>query len=118
MPLPVRSRHPLEMSMSLAPTVSANGADIPAIGLGTWPLTGDACSQAVQWAIAAGYRHIDTAAMYGNEDGVAAGIRASGHPRHELFVTTKVWHENLAPAAFARSVEASLKRLALDHVDL
>ncbi len=104
--------------MTKAPLVHANGAAIPAIGLGTWRLAGDEGTQAVRWAIEAGYRHIDTAAMYGNEEAVGAGIRAGGVPRDEIFVTTKVWHDSLAPGDLERSAEASLKRLRLEYVDL
>lgn len=98
--------------------LNANGAAIPALGLGTWALAGDDCVLAVKAALEAGYRHIDTAAMYGNEDAVGAGLRASGVPRDEVFVTTKVWHTDLAPADLRRSAEASLTRLGLDRVDL
>ena len=98
--------------------VDANGARIPAIGLGTWRLTGEGCARAVQWALQAGYRHIDTAAMYGNEDAVGEGLRASGLNRNAVFVTTKVWYTDLAPGNLERSAEASLKRLGLDQVDL
>ncbi|HEX2725068.1 MAG TPA: aldo/keto reductase [Beijerinckiaceae bacterium] len=104
--------------MPLAPLVHANGAAIPAIGLGTWRLEGDACVQVIQWAIEAGYRHIDTAAMYGNEEAVGAGLRACGLPRDEVFVTTKVWPEDLAPGDLERSAEASLRRLRLEAVNL
>jgi diketogulonate reductase-like aldo/keto reductase len=104
--------------MTTAPLVEANGAHIPAIGLGTWTLRDEACSEAVQWALEAGYRHIDTAAMYGNEEAVGAGLKASGLPRDAVFVTTKVWHSDLAPADFQRSAEASLARLGLSQVDL
>ncbi|MFL5198937.1 MAG: aldo/keto reductase, partial [Microvirga sp.] len=88
-------------------TVQARGAAIPALGLGTWQLRGDDCSAAVKTALAAGYRHIDTAAMYGNEEAVGAGLKASGISRDEVFVTTKVWYEDLAPADLRRSAEAS-----------
>jgi diketogulonate reductase-like aldo/keto reductase len=98
--------------------VDANGARIPAIGLGTWRLTDEGCAQAVRWALQAGYRHIDTAAMYGNEDAVGEGLRASGLDRNDVFVTTKVWYTDLAPGDLERSAEASLKRLGLDQVDL
>jgi diketogulonate reductase-like aldo/keto reductase len=104
--------------MMIAPDIEANGARIPALGLGTWTLRDEACSDAVQWALAAGYRHIDTAAMYGNEDAVGAGLRASGLDRDAVFVTTKVWHSDLAPDDLRRSAEASLKRLGLSQVDL
>jgi diketogulonate reductase-like aldo/keto reductase len=98
--------------------VKANGAEIPAIGLGTWQLRGEECAAAVKSAIEAGYRHVDTAAMYGNEEAVGEGLRASGVARDEVFVTTKVWPEDLAPADLRRSAEASLKRLGLSQVDL
>ena len=94
------------------------GIDMPKLGLGTWRLAGDGARDAVASAIGLGYRHIDTAEMYGNEDGVGAGIAASGIARKELHVTTKVWHENLAPDAIRRSFDASLAKLKLDHVDL
>lgn len=101
-----------------AALVEANGAHIPAIGLGTWKLRDDEGAEAVRWAIESGYRHIDTAARYENEEAVGAGIRASGLPRDELFVTTKVWHSELKADDFRRSVEGSLERLGLSHVDL
>jgi diketogulonate reductase-like aldo/keto reductase len=104
--------------MSQAHLVHANGATIPAIGLGTWTLSGGECVEAIGWALAAGYRHIDTAAMYGNEEAVGAGLKGSGLPRDEVFVTTKVWPEDIAPGDLERSAEASLKRLRLDAVDL
>lgn len=98
--------------------VSANGAAIPAIGLGTWTLRGDQCRALVSDALAAGYRHIDTARMYDNEAAVGAGIKEAAVPRNEIFLTTKVWWTDLAPADLWRSAEGSLKRLGLDHVDL
>ena len=98
--------------------LSAHGATIPAIGLGTWALRGSECARVVADAIAAGYRHIDTAASYGNESAVGEGIRAAGIDRNELFITTKVPESSLAGAACQRSVEASLARLGLDRVDL
>ena len=99
-------------------SIDANGASIPAIGLGTWTLKGRACSELVEHALAVGYRHVDTAAAYGNEEDVGAGIRASGISRDDIFLTTKVWPSDLAPADFMKSAEASLKRLGLDQVDL
>ena len=98
--------------------VNANGANIPAIGLGTWTLTGEAVTRLVAGAIRAGYRHIDTAAMYDNEEAVGAGLRASGVSRDEIFLTTKVWPSDIANGDLQRSVEASLKRLQVDRVDL
>lgn len=104
--------------MPEAHIVEANGAAIPAIGLGTFTLEGDRCSEAVRAAIAAGYRHIDTAKMYGNEEAVGAGLRQSGIARDDVFVTTKVWLDDIAPGDLERSAEASLKRLGLSAVDL
>lgn len=98
--------------------VDANGARIPALGLGTWTLKGRACAALVEAAIDLGYRHLDTAAMYDNEADVAAGIRASGIARHEIFVTTKVWWTDLAAGDLMRSAETSLRKLGLDRVDL
>ena len=98
--------------------VSGNGANIPAIGLGTWTLRDDAATKLVASALGAGYRHIDTATAYENEAAVGAGLRASGVPRDEIFLTTKVWPPNLAGGDLQNSVEGSLKSLCVDHVDL
>jgi diketogulonate reductase-like aldo/keto reductase len=99
-------------------TLTANGANIPAIGLGTWTLDDEAAARLVSEAINVGYRHIDTAAMYQNEAGVGAGLRSSGVPRSEIFLTTKVWYSDVAEGDLQRSVEASLERLDVDHLDL
>lgn len=98
--------------------VAANGASIPALGLGTWTLKGDACAEIVDHALKTGYRHLDTAAMYGNEDAVGAGLRASGIARDDVFVTTKVWWTNLGAKDLRKSAEESLKLLGFDQVDL
>ena len=100
------------------PLVRANGAAIPKIGLGTWPMRGEEAAEAVAQALGRGYRAIDTAAMYGNEEAVGEALRASGVARDEVFVTTKVWYTDLQPGALQRSAEASLRRLGLDRVDL
>ena len=104
--------------MPQAPLVHANGAAIPAIGFGTWTLADEACIEAVGWALEGGYRHIDTARMYGNEAAVGQAIRASGLPRDEIFVTTKVWWTDIAAGDLERSAEGSLERLGLSEVDL
>lgn len=104
--------------MPPAHLVQANGAAIPAIGFGTWTLADEACVEAVGWALDAGYRHVDTARMYGNEEAVARGIKASGLGRDEVFVTTKVWWTDIAAGDLERSAEASLKRLGLSEIDL
>ena len=96
----------------------ANGANIPAIGLGTWTFDDKTATRLVAEAIRTGYRHIDTAAMYQNEAGVGAGLRASGVPRNKIFLTTKVWFTDIAEGDLQRSVEASLGRLDADYLDL
>lgn len=98
--------------------IKANGAEIPALGFGTWTLKGSQCQELVEHALGAGYRHLDTARMYDNEAAVGAGLKASGVARSDVFVTTKVWWTDLAPADLQRSAEGSLTRLGLDHVDL
>ena len=100
------------------PLLEANGARIPAIGLGTWELRGMTCSRSVGAALRLGYRHIDTAEMYDNEREVGEGLRASGIDRRELFVTTKVWPSHFAPRELERAAKASLARLQLAQVDL
>src|SRR5438270_2104549 len=98
--------------------VEANGARIPAIGLGTWELSGRTCARLVEQALKLGYRHIDTAQIYGNEREVGEGVRASGVKRDEVFVTTKVWTTHFAPNDLERSARESLVRLRLPEVDL
>jgi 2,5-diketo-D-gluconate reductase B len=98
------------------PTLTAHGAEMPAIGFGTSQLADPAA--AVAAALAAGYRHLDAARKYGTEEGVGEGIRVAKVPRAELFITTKVSHENLRAADFARSVEQSLRALGVSYVDL
>jgi diketogulonate reductase-like aldo/keto reductase len=98
--------------------VEANGAKIPAIGLGTWELRGRTCTRLVEQAVRLGYRHIDTAQVYENEREVGEGLRASGARRDELFVTTKVWTTHFAPNDLERSSKESLTRLHLSEVDL
>jgi len=94
------------------------GINLPRLGLGTFRMQGDACRAAVESALALGYRHIDTAEMYGNEQPVGAAIAASKIARKDLHVTTKVWNENLSPDAIRRAFDASLKKLRLDQIDL
>jgi diketogulonate reductase-like aldo/keto reductase len=102
----------------LTPTVESHGARIPLIGLGTWDLRGRSCVRAVEEALRLGYRHIDTAAMYGNEAEIGEGLRASGIRRDEVFITTKVWSSDLRARDFERSAGNSLKNLKFDSVDL
>ena len=98
--------------------LQTQGIRLPRLGLGTFRMQGDACHAAVESALGLGYRHIDTAEMYGNEDAIGVAIAASGVARKDLHVTTKVWNENLAPDAIRRSFDASLNKLRLDQVDL
>jgi 2,5-diketo-D-gluconate reductase B len=98
--------------------IESHGARIPVIGLGTMTLKDDVCVELVEAALHLGYRHLDTAQMYGNEREVGAGLRASGLPRDDVFVTTKVWFNRLAPGDFERSVDESLEKLGLPWVDL
>jgi len=94
------------------------GIAMPRLGFGTFRMQGDDARAPVESALDLGYRHIDTAEMYRNEEAVGAAVAASGIPRNEIHVTTKVWHENLAPDALRRAFNASLARLKLDFVDL
>jgi 2,5-diketo-D-gluconate reductase B len=98
--------------------LQTQGISLPRLGLGTFRMQGEACRAAVESALALGYRHIDTAEMYGNEDAIGAAIASSGTAREDLHVTTKVWNENLAPDAIRRALDASLRKLRMDHVDL
>ncbi|MEP1208738.1 MAG: aldo/keto reductase [Rhizobiaceae bacterium] len=96
----------------------ANGAQIPALGLGTFRLQGAQCTDIVLQALEVGYRHIDTAAFYENEVEIGAALQQTQVPREEIFLTTKVWPSEISDGAFQASVEASLERLDLDQVDL
>src|SRR5664279_5744631 len=98
--------------------LQTQGISLPRLGLGTFRMQGDACRTAVESALGLGYRHIDTAEMYGNEEAIGAAIAAAGLPRRDLHVTTKVWNENLAPDAIRRAFDASLNKLRLDQIDL
>src|SRR5437899_3054616 len=98
--------------------VEANGAKIPAIGLGTWELRGRPCARLVEQALRLGYRHVDTAQAYENEREVGEGYHASGVKRSEAFITTKVWPSHFAPRELERSAKESLVKLRLSEVDL
>ena len=94
------------------------GVKVPALGFGTWQITGDACREAVADALDIGYRHIDTAQVYGNEAEVGQAIEESGVPRDEVFLTTKVWNDKVGRQAIRDSVDESLEKLRVDAVDL
>ena len=97
----------------------SNGVGIPCIGFGTWQTPdGDVAVRSVAAAIEAGYRHIDTAQAYGNEESVGKGIRESGIDRKELFVTTKLWNSNHSYELTMRTFEESMNKLGLDYLDL
>jgi 2,5-diketo-D-gluconate reductase B len=98
--------------------LQTQGIRLPRLGLGTYRMQGDACRAAVEGALSLGYRHIDTAEMYGNEEAIGAAMASSGIARKELHVTTKAWVENLAPDAIRRAFDASLNKLKLETVDL
>jgi 2,5-diketo-D-gluconate reductase A len=105
--------------MTLSPLITLNdGHRIPQLGLGTWPLDDEQVAAAVVHAMEAGYRHIDTAVKYGNEEGVGNGIRASGVDRGDVFVTTKLDGQFQGQDRAVAGLEGSLKRLGLDYVDL
>ena len=95
-----------------------NGEKVPSLGLGTYRLTGDACERAVERALGMGYRHVDTAQMYGNEAEVGRGIEDSDVDRGDIFLTTKVWPSDFAHDRVISKTRESLKRLRTDYVDL
>ena len=98
--------------------IESHGARIPILGFGTMTLKEDVCVQLVEASLKLGYRHLDTAQMYGNEREVGSGMRGSALKREDIFLTTKVWFTRLASGDFERSVDESLERLALPWVDL
>jgi 2,5-diketo-D-gluconate reductase B len=98
--------------------LQTQGISLPRLGLGTFRMQGEVCRAAVESALGLGYRHIDTAEMYGNEEAIGAAIAASGVARKGLHITTKVWNENLAPDAMRKAFDTSLKKLRLDQIDL
>lgn len=97
---------------------TVQGVEVPTLGYGTWQLTGSDCEQGVEHALRSGYRHVDTAQMYENEDRVGAGMSASGVDRGEVFLTTKISNDNHAREDVLRSTDESLARLGTDYVDL
>ncbi|GAA1554090.1 aldo/keto reductase [Kribbella sancticallisti] len=105
--------------MSTVPTITLdNGVEIPQLGLGVWQVEDEIVTGVVEAAFESGYRHVDTAAIYGNEEGVGRAIAGAGLPRDELFITTKVWNSDQGYDSTLKAFDASLGRLGLDHVDL
>ena len=101
------------------PILAGNGTlRLPKLGLGTWPMKGAECEAAVLSALDLGYRHIDTAEAYGNEDGVGAALSNTSVPRSDIHVTTKVWWDHLAPEAMRDAMARSLDKLRTGYVDL
>jgi 2,5-diketo-D-gluconate reductase A len=100
------------------PDASQGDVEIPRLGFGTYRLSGEECSTAVEWAIQLGYRHLDTAQTYRNEVAVGEGMRRAGCARDTLFVTTKVWREQIGWGALQAAASQSLEQLGLDHFDL
>jgi 2,5-diketo-D-gluconate reductase A len=109
----------METFMSDQPHISFNdGKSIPQVGLGVWQTPNDTAVTAVKAALDAGYRHIDTAAAYHNEQGVGEGMRASGLDRRDIFLTTKLWNDDQGFDSTLRAFEKSLKELGTDYLDL
>ncbi|MBM7369058.1 aldo/keto reductase [Gordonia hydrophobica] len=105
--------------MSEIPTITLNnGVQMPQVGFGVFQVPDDGAQEAVEVALEKGYRSIDTATIYGNEQGVGRALAASGVDRDELFITTKLWIGDLGAGKAADALDASLERLALDYVDL
>ncbi|MDM4762097.1 aldo/keto reductase [Galbitalea sp. SE-J8] len=105
--------------MTTVPTLTLNdGRSIPQLGFGVFLVDPDETERIVSDALEAGYRHIDTAAIYRNEQGVGAAIAKSGIPRDELWITTKLWNDSHATAKAHAAIDASLEKLGLDYVDL
>jgi diketogulonate reductase-like aldo/keto reductase len=94
------------------------GENVPALGLGTWRLSGEQCARSVERALGMGYRHVDTAQMYGNEAEVGRGMKSSGVDRGDVFLVTKVWSSDFAHDAVLGKTRESLRKLGTDYVDL
>lgn len=112
--------HFLQMQLTIQSRTNLNnGVEIPVLGLGVYQSPpGEATQNAVKWAIECGYRHVDTARIYGNEKDVGLGLRKSRIPREEVFITTKLWNSDHGYEPALRACEESLRRLGLSYVDL
>ncbi|MFI6654158.1 aldo/keto reductase [Streptomyces sp. NPDC050523] len=106
------------MSSKVPPIILNNGVEMPQLGFGVWQVPDDEAERAVATALEAGYRSIDTAAIYGNEEGTGRAISAAGVPREDIFVTTKLWNGDQGYDSTLRAFDTSLQKLGLDHVDL
>ncbi|WP_308036521.1 aldo/keto reductase [Streptomyces olivaceus] len=106
------------MSSKVPPITLNNGVEMPQLGFGVWQVPDDEAQTAVAQALEAGYRSIDTAAIYGNEEGTGRAVAASGLAREDLFVTTKLWNSDQGYDSTLRAFDASLAKLGLDYLDL
>ncbi len=106
------------VSSKVPPIILNNGVEMPQLGFGVWQVPDDEAERAVATALEAGYRSVDTAAIYGNEEGTGKAIAASGIPREEIFVTTKLWNSDQGYDSTLRAFDASLAKLGLEYVDL
>ncbi|MFD4708478.1 aldo/keto reductase [Streptomyces sp. NPDC058430] len=107
-----------ELVSKVPPIILNNGVEMPQLGFGVWQVPDDEAEKAVATALEAGYRSIDTAAIYGNEEGTGKAVAASGIAREKLFVTTKLWNADQGYDATLRAFDASLDKLGLDYLDL
>ncbi|MGW7254431.1 aldo/keto reductase [Streptomyces sp. NPDC054834] len=106
------------MSSKVPPIILNNGVEMPQLGFGVWQVPDDEAEQAVAAALEAGYRSIDTAAIYGNEEGTGKAIAAAGLPREDVFVTTKLWNSDQGYDSALRAFDTSLAKLGLEYIDL
>ena len=106
------------MSSKVPPIILNNGVEMPQLGFGVWQVPDDEAERAVATALEAGYRSIDTAAIYGNEEGTGRAIAASGVPREDIFLTTKLWNSDQGYDSTLRAFDASLDKLGVEYVDL
>ncbi|MDG5816116.1 aldo/keto reductase [Chitinispirillales bacterium ANBcel5] len=104
--------------MSFTTIEMKSGHTIPVLGLGTWKLTGNSCFTTVMKALEIGYRHIDTAAAYGNEDQVGKALKKSGLKRSDLFITTKIWYDSLKYQDVLKQFDQSMQKLNCEYIDL
>ena len=104
--------------MTTIPVFESKLTRMPLLGFGTWPMRGAECQRAVESALALGYRHVDTAEMYGNEAEVGAALKACGLPREQIYLTTKVWCDKPKGEQIRRAAEDSLRRLGQPYLDL
>ncbi|MGX1668390.1 aldo/keto reductase [Streptomyces sp. NPDC055400] len=118
MGVPTDNAKDRELVSKVPPIILNNGIEMPQLGFGVWQVPDAEAEKAVATALEAGYRSIDTAAIYGNEEGTGKAIAASGIAREKLFVTTKLWNADQGYDATLRAYDASLDKLGLDYLDL